>query len=65
MSAPQVTVELHLVVPELGDSEPATVLVKDIEVDEDGLTSLVSMAQFVGAKFGGTVIEVVQPKEET
>ena len=57
MSGPVVVVELHLVVPELGDTEPSTTIVKDIEVDEDGLTNLVKMTQFVGAKFGGEVVE--------
>jgi hypothetical protein len=58
MSGGVVVVELHIVIPELAETEegPNVPIVTEIEVDENGLASLVSMTQFVGARFGGKVL---------
>jgi hypothetical protein len=53
-----VVVELHVLIPELaGEPDGDITVVKDITVDERNLAGLLAMTQWVGARFGGDVVE--------
>lgn len=52
-------VELHVVVPALtGSPDGDITVVKGIDVDAPNWAALMTMVQFVGARFGGEVVEV-------